>query len=811
MARLPYSLQIHKTIPLESANGTTYTAKIWTTYSGGTDEWILASNGLKIDWESANIQDKNSPILASKLTLDVLVEDLVQELDIGGMTSRAEKDVWITLRRGASGSLLWSGYLLPNLDIREDVSYPYISTLVFVDGIGNLKEKAFVREINPNTGVAPTFPYNKTDTYIYDGYQRIIGSTTFCWIKEILDKIGMVLESDEATPGAGLENYVIQTAVNWWNEDMGVGPQSATCPLTQTQISFADHYQANSNNEFTAVTVYDALLSICKSFNMRMFYWQHTFHFIQISEFNTNEQGSAPYTTPINIPTREFFYTGGYRTSRNYFGTTDYSLYNQEIETGTTNSGLQKLATTQYESLPAIKRTKTTYAELAGGNYFNGFPLFLTHNTVIGLDNTWPADDAAHFISQFSQSGQEYNIMTISDADQLSGFNFRLYCSFTNTSNAQLNMTNMWTLRAKPSGSAWGDVDNMTLYRDIGTTNLLWKANEFPLTNNKEYIRDTMGIPANSTDYVKTLFNSTYNYLTVGSDGLIPVSSNFIGSWDFQFATYTEYDRDKAQPMYAYHSGSWNSAYSHGLVLDSTALAGGTNYVGTALEWGQVPTFYNLDYVDTITTEPNGGAYFRSLFVPVKTGGVSFGNTGQEIEVEQSGNNSYEYNVGVISFGDGSGADTNSTYKVWNGSAWVYASPFGKWAKGIYNWSGSAYVWSSLTYDKKSQVLVGEEIINNQSNTILTFSGTTALSSVNKYFSGSTKLKFMNPCARMEDSDGKKYMMLRSSFNLIDDEWNGQWAQVFYNDPGNLSNGIEVWQTENNQTNITFYPTTQQL
>jgi len=46
----------------------------------------------------------------------------------------------------------------------------------------------------------------------------------------------------------------------------------------------------------------------------------------------------------------------------------------------------------------------------------------------------------------------------------------------------------------------------------------------------------------------------------------------------------------------------------------------------------------------------------------------------------------------------------------------------------------------------------------------------------------------------MEDSDGKKYMMMRSSFNLINDEWNGQWVQVYYNDPGTTS-GIIDWKT----------------
>ena len=79
--------------------------------------------------------------------------------------------------------------------------------------------------------------------------------------------------------------------------------------------------------------------------------------------------------------------------------------------------------------------------------------------------------------------------------------------------------------------------------------------------------------------------------------------------------------------------------------------------------------------------------------------------------------------------------------------------------------------------------------MNNQSKTILTFSGTTALSSIDKYISGSSKLKYMNPCARMEDSDGKKYMMMRSSFNLINDEWNGQWVQVYYDIPSTVTIG----------------------
>jgi len=60
MARAAYALQILKTIPLESANGTTYTATIWIAGTGSSGDWRLASDGLKLDWESADVQDKFS-------------------------------------------------------------------------------------------------------------------------------------------------------------------------------------------------------------------------------------------------------------------------------------------------------------------------------------------------------------------------------------------------------------------------------------------------------------------------------------------------------------------------------------------------------------------------------------------------------------------------------------------------------------------------------------------------------------------------------------------------------------------------------
>mgnify|MGYP000026126455 CR=1 FL=1 len=58
-----------------------------------------------------------------------MVEDLTQEIYINGVrTSKQERDVWITIRRGTTGAFIWSGYILMDLEVRQDVSYPYETT-----------------------------------------------------------------------------------------------------------------------------------------------------------------------------------------------------------------------------------------------------------------------------------------------------------------------------------------------------------------------------------------------------------------------------------------------------------------------------------------------------------------------------------------------------------------------------------------------------------------------------------------------------------------------------------------------------------
>ena len=65
----------------------------------------------------------------------------------------------------------------------------------------------------------------------------------------------------------------------------------------------------------------------------------------------------------------------------------------------------------------------------------------------------------------------------------------------------------------------------------------------------------------------------------------------------------------------------------------------------------------------------------------------------------------------------------------------------------------------------------------------MTFNTTSALSETDKYYSRTTKEKFMNPIAKLNDVNGNKYMMMRSTWSLTTDEWNGDFVQVTRSTP----------------------------
>ena len=750
MARDPYELNEYATATIKSSNGTLYTATLWWNSSGAGNVWTLGPSGAEINYESATVDDKNSPILTSSLSFPVIVENLSQQIFINEIrTGRQEKDVWITIRVGVTGSYLWSGYVIMDLETREDVSFPY------------------------------------EDTWDNAGYKRIIGGPS-SWIAVLLDNVGQLLATDDL--GGELENYTIQTSFNWWNEDMGVSPGDYD-PLSQMRLSMRPFYSEDESGYMDVPNCYDVLKDFCINFGMRLVYWENQFHFIQVNEYNTDEEESEPYSTPVNIPTTEYYYTGSFRANRNYLGGLNFSLYKMVFENATNaGAGLQKLSGANTQALPAIKKTTGTYVENAGYNLFKGFPLFVTHNVGAITPTAWPTDGAYHtFLQHALNATGGWKYMSITNAKDLEGFVCKIYCDFSNTSTTDIRMEALWTIRAKPADQGWTHASAMTLYKyhTATTAELRWTtiSGQYPLATNASFVRNRIWIPGNTgvnSPVTLELFNSSTDFFTTATNNMIPTDSAFDGEWDFQFYTKTGFDDNAAAPM---DSQGGSTLYSHGRITNVFNTAGQTGSGASPVTTKQVPTYYAFDYTDTI--DLNLSPQYLSQFVPISSGSSTFGTASTETVTTQDSSDTYVYKIGELNFGDGTGANTFTTIQVYDGADWVFVDPLGKWAQGIYVWNAGTtqYDYSSLTYDKKIINLLSQNILYNQSESILTLGSQSALSETDKYYSGTSKLKFMNPLAKLNDTDGTEYILMRGTFKMNMDEWDLNMVQITYSVP----------------------------
>ncbi len=106
----------------------------------------------------------------------------------------------------------------------------------------------------------------------------------------------------------------------------------------------------------------------------RIIYWKHIFYIVQIQEYNTAESGT--YANPDNIDTRTYTKTGAFDSSSDNLGDSYWTRYNLLIDDVT--GGIQKLAGSQFNYLPQLKRTQAKFIDYGNKNYFGGLPYDLT-------------------------------------------------------------------------------------------------------------------------------------------------------------------------------------------------------------------------------------------------------------------------------------------------------------------------------------------------------------------------------------------------------------------------------------------------
>ena len=704
-------------IDYKSMANENFTLEFWVDgWAGSSTEINLGGSGPEIKYETTS-QEKFTYILASSLDIPFIVEDIGMQDFITDLRDGTfeEQDVYVHLFNSRDTTRpIWSGFIIMDLAAKEDVSFPYEVKLTAVDGLSLLKERPFVRDTNTSTGAAVEFPYQKEDVY-WNNYDDVVD-----WIEIILLKTGA------AQSAQGLStNYTFKTSVNWYNAAMPSATQ-ADDPLRWTQCKMNSLYTKDEDGFFTPKSTYEVLEALCKNWGMRCVYWHHTFHFVQISQYQINESGTT--ASQINIPTREYYYNGGVRLDQAGIGESNFGLYDLQFEnvTNLNNAGLQKLEGTQYDYYPPVKKVVGNFSVFEDGNRYNGFP---------PLDQTTGTGTII----------QSAAIDTFKDAANGQGWFCQIPLSFSNVfsqrivfstliGSAQpriLDMSLVFSIRAKQTGAASWD---KMLVENSGV--LSWVTYDVSSFGASWITRTVTNIPVGTSQRI--IFDSSQY-----TGGVIPVDAAFTGDWDFEFFTVTKGDTSLSIEFHGKLVSPNNPTFP------TVARAGSS---ATAFGYSDVFNFTNQ---------------LTGIFAEVSSGVI--GSNSIQNQITTNTTDSYSIEINDLYWGDSALTDIQSTLRVWNGSTFVKASDTGEWGLG------------TVSGTEDFVVLLAKEVMANQSTSSLRMNVTSALSETDKETSG--YLKMVNPIGRLKDVNSQKYVFLSGTYSTLRDEWSGVWFQQTYNLP----------------------------
>ena len=190
-------------------------------YAGSEIEILAQENPIQINYQNTS-SNKLEPIIGSECTLNLIANE---DLELQDLYTENEREFLVEVYR--NGSLIWSGFIIPDGCQEAFTFAPYVISVNAVDGLGLLKNLSYVQN----------------DGNFYLGKQSFIDVINACLIR--LDAPSLVLN----------------TCVNIYDVTMTEG--DAYDPLAQGYVN-AERYL--KEDQFTAMNCQEVLYSVLQLF-----------------------------------------------------------------------------------------------------------------------------------------------------------------------------------------------------------------------------------------------------------------------------------------------------------------------------------------------------------------------------------------------------------------------------------------------------------------------------------------------------------------------------------------------------------------
>jgi len=413
-------------------------------FSGTVKTFDTLSLGIQYDSESQQGQERFTPIIGSRCSLSLLInnEDLqTLLLDIGlAVEGRFTMELIAYEDDNTTVSFKWYGYIVTDLVEFEDVSLVigYQAQISAIDGLGWLKTLDYKSAVGP---------YNGQDTVV----QHILNC---------LNQLDFVQENLVANILP-----VLHTIFNWHENTIAYNAASDYSLLTVIQHRAFYHKDTKSN--YVYQSCYDVLKKICQTFGARLIFSGNQYWFIQVNEYSR---------TPT---TKRYFKYNAFGIQQSGTFTADLTLSN--IQTNLPGSDLMRLSGGKWTYYPALKNVVIRYNHFAKQNLLAGVEYNYATNTTPVITTT-PTLDASNPDARLSYTG----ILGFY-AQALNPANFEPYqfvfavkvVSIINSFPLQGFENVNWTL-----GSGW-IIDNKILSGVLITTDAYYTT--FSVVNGRKY------------------------------------------------------------------------------------------------------------------------------------------------------------------------------------------------------------------------------------------------------------------------------------------------------------------------------------
>tara|TARA_R100001530_G_scaffold136373_1_gene116815 strand:+ start:4608 stop:7970 length:3363 start_codon:yes stop_codon:yes gene_type:complete len=697
-------------------------------YNGSFD---ITDGGLEIQYDCEG-DEKYAPIVGSKLNLNFMLDldDIAhQEFidDILGYTSKVyiEGDIFILVRvSNGSGAIIFDGEYLMDLDTLPDVASPFPIQLTFTDGIGKLKEIAFESATNDATATE----------YHLLGHQQFNW-----WIGEVIQHTKFY--KNPANPDGFWDDRdsksAFQTCCRWYNSEHYYSPTSTSkwsdvLQMTSAKMNWARKYNP-SNGQINIANAYDVLKAICKSWGMRVIKWNGIFYFYQIKELDIPNEYPGTFDQKWTGVLDEHMYryraSGNPTSQYNSMGFRRWDRHaNYMYNVSHPGARTQKLEGGSYKFLPVLKEVKVNLVHEGFQNVFGGIPVGNAYNT-----NGMP------FISgPFLNSAQfKFETTLYIDVEGPGGPN----CTFFDLFQVPLRII------AMPPGAT-------TIGQGLATLTYDPVANTYGWDDTPTYVGLDLGVIINHTS-----MGGPYAGSGLHTIPLAPQLS-FPGYRDAS----TDYWITNSSPIYATNQwGTWiniqtGNPYGSGYIFPtwSNPLNSG------ALNPPSWSTGSFNNYLSVIQPVATTQATMNTIFINTQT------------------DDSHKIDWGDVFWGDGPEFWDDSALRIRTGaSTWEFSDwTSSDWLPRNYTQglppSGSGHEFTALLcYAMK----------RSQSQVIRRANFKLADSPV-----GTSYLGFeiqVNPVGNIQDiyqdaygtPETTRYFFRRGSFNMITNEWDGEWIE----------------------------------